>query len=243
MQNVIMSRPELILVVFFLTVPCSSFAQLIGTEAGSMYYPSPLGAGEFKSAVGLTLSKPPDETVEELSSVLRAPLFEYQMLYGLPHDFQLEGRITTIFISNHFSLGGKWVYPQRPFGVSVGVDLAYWFGKLEVEGFDNFVNGWNTYPSVAVGYDFGKFTVTVKAELNIILHQTQRVGDIVVSDDSNVFNGGAFSIYLEQPLWKDNYFTVGVKNNFVKFYYVVWPGFPTFDRYSYIPEFYFGFRL
>lgn len=208
-----------------------------------MYYPSTLPPGAFKSAAGVTFLTPPPNVVEEFASVLRAPLFELQGLYGLPHNFQLEGRVTTIIVSNHLSFGGRYTVPSSPLGFSAGIDLAYWFGKLDIDGFDNRVKGWNLYPSVAAGYDFGKFTVTVKGELNIILNKSQRVGDIVVTKDENVFNGGAFSVYLEQPLWKDNYITIGFKSNFVKFYYAVWPGFPTFDRFSYIPEFYFGFRL
>lgn len=232
-----------VLVAGLLIASSVASAQLLGTEAGSMYYPSPLAPGEFKSAVGVTFTTPPPEVVEEFASVLRAPLFEFQVLYGLPYDVQLEGRATTIIVSNHLSLGAKWVVPVKPLGFSAGIDLAYWFGKLNIEGFDNFVKGWNLYPSIGAGYDFEKFTVTVKGELNILLDKSQRVGDITVKTDKNVFNGGAFSFYIEQPLWKDNYITVGLKNNFVKFYYAVWPGFPTFDRYTYIPEFYIGFRL
>ena len=243
MREFVVARHLLFLLASLLVPFSIASSQLLGSEAGAMHYPSPLGPGEIKNSIGLTLSKPPPEVVEEFSSVMRAPLFEYRILYGLPYDFMLDGRVTTIFISNQFALGAQWMYPLKPFGFAAGVDLAYWFGKLEIDGFDNFVHGWNAYPSVTVGYDFEKFTVTLKGELDIILSQSKRVGDIVVSEDAGVFNGGAFSIYIEQPLWKDNYFTIGMKNNIVKFYYVVWPGFPTFDRYTYIPEFYFGFRL
>jgi hypothetical protein len=238
-----MSRPALILTLLVLLIASVSTAQLLGTEAGTMFYPSPLTSGAFKTAAGVTLMTPPPNVVEEFASVLRAPLFEFQVLYGLPYSFQLEGRVTTILVSNHLSLGAKYIVPHGPYGFSAGVDLAYWFGKLDIDGFDNRVKGWNLYPSLAAGYDFGAFAVTVKGELNIILTKSQRVGDIVIADDENVFNGGAFSVYIEQPLWKDNYLTLGLKNNFVKFYYAVWPGFPTFDRFSYIPEFYIGFRL
>jgi hypothetical protein len=241
-ESVAVRHLPFLLALFFLPFSVAT-SQLLGTEAGAMHYPSPLLPGEIKSALGLTLTKPPPEVVEEFSSVMRAPLFEYRMLYGLPHDVILDARVTTIIVSNQFALGAQWVYPLKPFGFAAGVDLAYWFGKLEIDGFDNFVKGWNIYPSVTAGYDFEKFSLTLKGELDIVLSQSKRVGDIVVSEDAGVFNGGSFSIYLEQPLWKDNYFIIGMKNNIVKFYYVVWPGFPTFDRYTYIPEFYFGFRL
>jgi len=208
-----------------------------------MYYPSSLHSGDIKHAVGVTLSKPPDEVVEEFASVLRAPLFDYQIQYGLPSNFLAEGSITTIIVSNHLSIGGKWIVDAAPFGFSVGSDIAYWFGSLNFDGFDNTVKGWTLYPNVSAGYDFERFSVTLKAELNIILAQSKRTGDIIVQKTSALFNGFAIAIYLEQPLWKNNYVLLGFKNNIVKYYYVVWPGFPTFDRYSLVPEFHIGFRL
>jgi hypothetical protein len=48
---------------------------------------------------------------------------------------------------------------------------------------------------------------------------------------------------LEQPLWNDNYVTLGIRVNHVKFFYPTWLLFPTFNRYYYIPELILGIRL
>ncbi|MBI2619240.1 MAG: hypothetical protein HYW57_04100 [Ignavibacteriales bacterium] len=208
-----------------------------------MFYPARLRIGEIKHAVGVTLARPPDEVVEEFAAVLTTPLLEYQIQYGLAENFQLEARATSIIASNHLSAGAKWIFGRNPFGFSVGSDLAFWFGSLNIGGFDNTVTGWILYPNVSAGYDFGPFTVTLKVELNMLLSQNKRTGEITVQETSNTFNGGAFTIYLEQPLWKDNYVAFGIKSNFLKYYYVAWPGFPTFERYSYVPEFFMGLIL
>ncbi|HEX9615120.1 MAG TPA: hypothetical protein VGA55_06420 [Bacteroidota bacterium] len=202
-----------------------------------LFYPYRPEAGEFRHAVGVTLAKPPDEVVEEFAAVLTTPLLEYQAQYGISGNFLLEGRVTTLIASNHVAAGLKWIVGVNPFGFSLGSDLAYWFGSLNTDGFDNTVNGWTLYPNISAGYHFRRFAVTVKIEANLLLSQNKRTGGISVQRTSNTFNGGAITVYLEQPLWKDNYISLGIKSNFVKYYYVVWPGFPTFEHYSYIPEF------
>ncbi|MEX2117530.1 MAG: hypothetical protein WEB37_11630 [Bacteroidota bacterium] len=220
-----------------------ALAQHPDSLGSEIFYPSRLKVGDMRHAAGVSLSRPPDEVVEEFAAVLTTPLLEYQVQYGLAENFILEGKATTIFASNHFSAGGKWIFGNGPFGFSIGTDLAFWFGSLKIEGFDNTVSGWTLYPNVSAGYHFRRFTVTVKFEVNMLISKLKRTGSITVQQNSSEFNGGSVAIYLEQPLWKNHYIAVGIKSNFVRYYYVVWPGFPTFDHYSYIPEFYMGLIL
>jgi len=236
------TRPALILLVATCATS-STFAQLLTKNVGSIFYPCGLPRGEFKDAIGITLSKPPEEVVEEFSDVLHAPLVEYIIQYGMSDDFLLELRATTIIVSNHIAVGTKWTLKSTPFATAIGSDVAYWFGSLQIEGFDNSVGGWSMYPHVALGWDCGKFKLTMRIELNLLLRQMKRTGEITVQHAANIFNGGSIIFYLEQPLWKDNYVALAFKCNFMRYYYVVWPGFPTFDRYSYIPEFYVGIVL
>lgn len=210
---------------------------------GSMYYPTRLNVGEVKHALGVTLARPPDEVVEEFAAVVTVPLLEYQLMYGLAENIQVEGRATTIFASNHLSGGAKYIFGRTPLAFSFGVELAFWFGSLNSGGFDNTVAGWTLYPNLSVGHDFGKFALTLKFELNVLLAQNKRTGDVIVQETFSTINGGAITLYLEQPLWKDNFVAFGIKSNFLKYYYVAWPGFPTFEEYSYIPEFYVGLIL
>jgi hypothetical protein len=97
------------------------------------------------------------------------------------------------------------------------------------------------YPNLTVGYEFSQFTISIKGELILITSLTQSADDLEVASDVNAYSGYAITIAVEQPLWKDNYFLVGLKINQVKFYYPQWAAFSTFDRLFFIPEFTVGF--
>jgi len=118
--------------------------------------------------------------------------------------------------------------------------MAYWFGFLHSYGFDNTAHGWFNYPAMAVGYDFGSMAVTLRGELSIVTSLTTYAGDLETSTDNNFFNGGSLALMLEQPLWNDNYVTLGIRVNHVKFFYPTWLLFPTFNRYYYIPNLSWG---
>lgn len=209
---------------------------------GLYHYPVQLQPKEFRSTLDINMARAPQDILEE-ASFIRAPLPTWDVRYGLPHDFQLTGAITSIVITNHIAAGAAWVHSFDHLNVEVGYRLAYWFGFMSVEGFDNTANGWINYPAMAVGYDFGTMAVTLRGELNIVTSLTTYAGDLETSSDNNFYNGGSLALMLEQPLWKDNYVTLGIRVNRVKFFYPTWLLFPTFNRYYYIPELILGFRL
>lgn len=229
---------------FLVILPLSvTLGQMVEPRLGTMYYPTRLNVGELKHALGITLARPPDQVVEEFAAVFTVPLLEYQLMYGLAENVQVEGRATTIFTANHLCGGAKWIFGRSRLQFSLGLDLAFWFGALDTGGFDNTVAGWTLYPNFSMGHDFGPFAITLKFELNMLLAHNKRTGGVTIQKAFSTFNGGAVTIYLEQPLWKDNHVAFGVKSNFLKYYYVAWPGFPTFEEFSYIPEFYMGLIL
>ena len=142
----------------------SASAQTLGTTPGTLHYPLAIDPKGIKTMFAVSFSKMPVDVVEESASI-RWPLFTLEAHYGLPENFILNGRINTQIITNHLLLGGKWVYaPYERLHVSVGDDLAYWFGKLKQYGFNNTAHGWINYPNLTVGYDFGKVALSVKAE-------------------------------------------------------------------------------
>ena len=165
------------------------------------------------------------------------------MKYGLPENFLAEGGVETNIVTYHFSLGPKWNYEFGRVGLSIGTDIAFYIGQLKHFGFDTDFNGWTLYPNLSAGYRFDKFAISLKSEIVLNLAQKSTQGDLEVTHDVETFNGFTVGLYLEQPLWKDNFIVIGIKSNFVKFYYPMWAAFTTFDRTFYIPEATFTFIL
>ena len=197
-------------------------------------------SGNLKYFAGMSLANLPEDVIES-DDVFRAPLFQFHALYGIPKNFLIEGSLNTNFVTWQFSLGAKWNYVFDKFSFALGYDVAYLFGGLRQFGFDSSIKGWMNYPNLTVGYEFSKFTISVKGELILVTSLTQTADDLEVASDLNAVSGYAITIAVEQPLWKDNYFLVGMKINQVKFYYPQWAAFSTFDRLFFIPEFTVGF--
>ena len=206
------------------------------------YYPQAPGFGSFRHAVDISFGKPPMDLLEE-GSYVRVPLLEYDGVFSLPAGFSVEGRVSTIVVSNHVSLGPRWTWMAGSWGFSVGFDVAYLFGQLEQYGFNNSIKAWINYPCISVGHDFGKVAITMKAELSIVTSRTVFTDDIEVGSDKNEFNGGSIALFMEQPLWKDNYVILGIKMGYLKQWYPTWLVFSTFDKKYVIPEFIIGYIL
>ena len=217
-------------------------AQIPVIENSTFYFPHPLQSGKALHLVGLAAAKLPEDVVET-DDIIRAPLFSYELKFGLPENFIAYGGIHTNIVSNHFAVGTVWNYNFERFGIEVGTDLAYWFGRLTQFGFNTSYKGLVLYPNIGIGYRFNKFTLSLKSELVLDLTETSKNGNLEVTNNGEFLNGFTVGIYLEQPLWKDNYVVLGIRSTYLKFYYPVWAAFSTFDRTFYIPEFIFKFIL
>lgn len=232
---------SLICVLFLLSLNGGIIAQMDTTANKYFYNPQSLKSKEYRHTVALATARLPEDMVEEATTLIRAPLFAYYGTYGLPENFVLTGGLNSNIITYHISLGAKWIHQWKSFSLSLGYDAAYYFGFLHNFGYDTNVNGWLHYPNFTIGYDFNKFAVSLKTEAIFVGSTTQKQDDIEISSSKNYYNGMSVSIYVEQPLWKDHLLIIGMKNNYVKYYYPVWAAIPTFDRYFWIPEFYVGY--
>ncbi|MBK9099255.1 MAG: hypothetical protein IPM14_14280 [bacterium] len=230
----------LITFISFFYFASATSAQQLNFNENTFFYPHTYQSGQIVSSLGLALAKLPEDVVET-DDVFRAPLFSYRIKYGLPENFLAEGSVETNIVTFNFMLGPKWNYEIDRIGFSVGTDLSYYFGKLEQFGFDTKFNGWALYPNISAGYQFEKFTLSVKSELVFNLAEQSKNGESEIENDLDFFNGWTIGIYLEQPFWKDNYVVLGVRSTFLKFYYPMWAAFSTFDRSFYIPEATFTF--
>jgi hypothetical protein len=235
---------SLFAILFTLVAECP--AQYPDIIEGSIRYPRVINPGKVKMSLELTFARLPEDILLEFSQI-RAPLFAFDINYGLPYDFSLEGKWSTVLIfTNQFEVGAKWVHGWDRLHLSVGDNVAYVTGHLDqgaVKTFDNSIKAWFNYPNLSVGYAFDKYALTLRGELNIGTSIRAYSDEIELSSDGDFFNGGAVALYLEQPFYKDHFISVGFKANFIKFYYPSWPMFPTYDKIYFIPEVSFGFNI
>jgi hypothetical protein len=212
-----------------------------GNAKPLLYFPMPVPERAWWQSVGFTAVAPPVEITEELQ--VRWPAFDYHTLYGLPSGFALEGRAAVQVLQNRFAVGPRWSSAVGPISFSVGYDLAYWFGFLNVAGYDSKAHGWQGTPNVSFGYRIGDVATTVKVELLMDHSVSTYQADLEVSSNSKAASGWAFTLALEQPFYKDKYLMLGFRAMYTKFYWETWPLFSTFDRYLFYPEIIVGFIL
>jgi len=206
----------------------------------SMRFPHHYKKWGFQIAAGLSLVKPPMDLLE---NAIQAPLVNIHMTFGLPWRFSLEGDVTTIVVSNQFSLGPRFGYGVKNFYFNLGWDVAFVYGQLRQFGFDNNAKVWMHYPNISIGYKLKKMAFTLKGEAVFLANITMKTGENEVVHTKNYFNGFTAAFYIEQRLWKNHVFVIGLKDNYEKFYWPTWLLFSTFNRFYHIPELSFSWIL
>jgi hypothetical protein len=208
------------------------------------YYPRQIPSAKYVHLISFATANLPEDFVEEGSTMIRGPLFGYQASYGLPHNFSAEGNFTTNIVTFQLSMGPKWRYKiDENWALSLGFDFSYVYGQLREFGYDTSIKTWMSYPNVSLGYKLSKFAVSLKVEGIFIADLKTKQDDVELAKEYDGISGVSFGVYIEQPLWKDNYLTLGLKYNYTEFYYPAWAVFPTFDRVFWIPEFFIGLAL
>lgn len=237
-------RRHRVIILFILSFLFHTYtlAQDIDVKNNSYFYPHRLEAGSFFHTLGLRLASLPEDIVES-DDAFRAPLISYSAKIGLTENFLAEGGFETNLITLHLILGPKWTHEFGRLNFSIGGDAAYFLGALHQFDFRTKIHGWKVYPNLSLGYLFRNFSVTLKSELVLVLDQTVKTGDVEVTSDFKTLSGYSFTLFLEQPLWKENFVVLGIKANITKFYYPMWITFSTFDRFFFIPELLLSFNL
>lgn len=230
----------LIIVSIGLSSSCLLAQNIFDISSASLYYPHRFKPKEFKMEVGLSQVKLPFDWLE---TSVQAPLFHFHANYGLPKNFSVDGRFSTLIIANQISLGPRWQFQKNKFSFNLGYDLAFTFGQLSQFGFDTSVVSWINYPNISVGYRVKDVAFTLKGEFMVVTSFSSRQGDNEVTTDRNFFNGYTLGIYMEQRIHKNKVMVIGLKNSFTRYHFMAWPAFSTFNRFYNIPEFYLGLVL
>ena len=193
--------------------------------------------GALKATFSLSSTKFPLDYVE---SALRIPLIDLSATIGLPKGFDATLNINSIYIANQVKAGLHVNHEWKHFSTKVGYDIGFVFGSLTQYGFNNRTSAWSHYPNLSVGFKVRDIAITLKTEANIITYINTTAGGIKVTEFADFFNGGSAGIYVEQRLWANHVMIVGCRDNYVKYYYPVWPSFSEFNRKYHNLEFFLG---
>jgi len=203
--------------------------------------PIPIPSGEFRAAVGATITILPRIVAEE--ELRQVPMLNLELRYGLPLGFSATGRASTNVITNLISAGAEWRGRLGRFSVGAGYQVAYWYGFAAFEGFDVDAQSWLTFPALTAGFDFDDFHLSGRAELQFITSRSSATEGIETGSDRNALGGYAFTTTLEQPFWGNTSAIIGLKVYYSRSMYQSWLAFSTFNEYLFYPEFQFGVIL
>jgi hypothetical protein len=187
--------------------------------------------------VGVSATTMPYEITEELH--YRIPALEVQALRRIGAGFSLAGRASLQGIQNYFSLGPRWSKRiTKRTSISIGDDVAFWFGSVNVQGFKTSATGMQNFPNASIGFRFKKqVLLTVRAEQIMTLGISPKAGDIKISEKYNLMSGSAYTVMLEQPFYgKNKRLALGFRAMYTSFFWQTWSAFARFDRNFFYPQ-------
>lgn len=230
------SLPRLILLLIFSFILSSQIVSAQNIDKSTIEFPDAMQPYNWRLSLGYASIKMPTDVYLEAASA-RFPLLKFAAVMGLPSNFLLDGKINTELVTNQFVLGARWVYDiDENLHMDLGYSLAFLYGQLKQFNYDSKISGWFSYPSAALGYDFGNLALTFRGGFSFINSLQSTSGSTTVDFAIARGNGLYYTITIEQRFYKTTTVGIGFQMNYVKFYYPEWLMFPTFDRYYWIPE-------
>ncbi|HET7896238.1 MAG TPA: hypothetical protein VFL47_01165 [Flavisolibacter sp.] len=231
-----------ILLLCFFFSPVVLLAQSDSIEK-VVIFPSPMKYENWRASIGFSFLTTPEDIAEEAR--LRVPAGELIVLRKIDEHFNLAGTLTFQVLQNHLTFGGRWVHKQTDhIYFSVGDDIGYWFGFLNVGGFDSKAHGWMNYLHASLGLKLDKeLWLTLKGESSFNLSFKASNGENVISSDKNVYNGEAFTVALEQPFFHKKHLSLSLTGYYNYFHWETWSLFYRLKRKIFYPQIKVGFIL
>ncbi len=195
---------------------------------------------KYSHAIYLQYVVPPKDWT--LDAVV-APMFNYTGKYTLPKGFNVQGGLSSLIISNRFNLGPFWNYETGNFHVGVGYQVAFNFGMLRHFGFNTILTGWETQPSVTLGYRFANTTLTIRGDLYQTLDISVSEAGNTISNNERFTNGYSILTSFEQRLTRKRVMSLGFKMNYLRYHIIAWPALPASKYRYFMPEFVVGLNF
>lgn len=208
----------------------SSFNRLKG-----VYFPAPTERGS-KFAVGFTSTTMPYEVTEELH--FRVPAIDLRWVKRLSQKLSLDMHARVQVFQNLFTAGPRWstALSDRYF-LSVGNDVGYWFGTLDVETVKTRGHGYQDIPNFSIGRRFNRrvlLTFRADAQMNFGIRAFAKETELTAKH--RLFSGSSYTLVLEQPFYGKKVLSVGLRGVYTDFFWQTWTLFETFDRNLFYPQ-------
>ena len=235
--------PSIVLFLLCLVARSSVYSQDVpATHQKYMFFPYPLDH-QWRSSLGITLTTLPQDITEEQH--YRYPAIDFHVLKKVSKKIYLDGRVNVQVFQNMLTAGIRWVTPINDrFSLSLGNDIGWWFGSINIYGFNTKGNGFQNFPNASLGYRFNKkILLTAKGEALMNLSVNARTGTIPVASNYRLLSGSSFTIALEQPFFGRNNLTLGFRAIYTDFFWQTWSLFEIFDRNIFYPQIIIGVTL
>lgn len=207
-----------------------------------IYFPYPMDRG-WQTSIGFTTTTMNRDITEEAH--FRLPAIDLHVLRNLGGKFYLDGRINAQVLQNLVAIGPRWATPLSDrLSLSLGNDLAYWFGRINIAGIRTSGQGLQNYPNVSFGYRFNKkILLTLRAESIMNLDVRTHAGETEVESNYKLFSGSAYSVFLEQPFAGSKSMTLGFRAMYTNYLWQTWTLFENYDRNLFFPQVIVGLIL
>lgn len=207
-----------------------------------IYFPFPAQRG-LTASIGLTGTTMPYEITEEIH--YRIPAGDFHFIKKITKNLLLDGRADFQVIQNLFTLGPHLVFPLTDrVCAGIGDDIGFWFGIVQVQGFNTRGTGWQQYPNASLGYRFNKrILLTLKGEALINQGVKTFAGQNQIKTQYSNLSGSAFTVVLEQPFYGHKSISLGFRGIYTSFFWQTWSAFTTFDRKFFYPQLIIGLIL
>lgn len=233
-------------VILLHQISCPAFAQESNSVSGnnsqntfnikdeSFFLPLHQPNKKYAQAIAIYYVVPPKDWTLD---IVKAPFFNYSGKYALPEGFNLQGDVSTIFVSTRAAAGPFWNYSADNLHLGLGFQEAFNYGILNQFGFATILTGWEQQPSVIVGYSFQNTAAIVRGDFYYTSAINLSQEGYVVSAPQSFVNGFSVTGRYEQRLHKNQLMSLGLKINYVKYHIIAWPALPV-NQYRYaVPEF------
>lgn len=209
-----------------------------------IYFPQVPEPGGWRKSLGLVFTSTPPELTEEIR--LTVPAIDFNLQKGLSRHWYLSGRLQTQIVQSNLALGPRYATRVTDkLYAGLGLDAVAWFGALRVKDvFNSQANGLQAIPHASLGYQLTReLQLTFRTEGIMDLYYQSRAGTLTIEYDRRRVNGVAFVFALEQPFYKQQYVSLGLRAAYSNFNWQFWSLYDTFERDFFYPQLFFNFIL